>query len=102
MRRRTPIVYLVIITLVVIYGAYNFSVISREKNEKIQELAEVKAEAQALKQEIAQLEKEIGEKDSLEFVEKVAREDLGMVKPREIVYIDRAKNDMRKDQEGNS
>lgn len=50
-------------------------------------------------QEIARLEKEIEElneeiknKESLMFVEKVAREDLRMVKPREIIYIDKNKD----------
>ncbi|NMA49960.1 MAG: hypothetical protein GX947_09410, partial [Tissierellia bacterium] len=37
------------------------------------------------------LSKEIGKSGTLEFVEKVAREDLGMVKPREIIYIDKSK-----------
>ena len=30
--------------------------------------------------------------DSLEFAEKVAREDLGMVKPREVIYVDKEKD----------
>lgn len=29
--------------------------------------------------------------DSMEFAEKVAREDLGMVKPREVIYVDKEK-----------
>ena len=37
------------------------------------------------------LNKEIGKSGTLEFIEKVAREDLGMVKPREIIYIDKSK-----------
>lgn len=50
-------------------------------------------------QEVAQIEKEIEElseeiknKESLIFVEKVAREDLRMVRPREIIYIDKNKD----------
>lgn len=50
-------------------------------------------------QEVAQIEKEIEElneeiknKESLIFVEKVAREDLRMVRPREIIYIDKSKD----------
>ena len=50
-------------------------------------------------EEIAQLEKDIEElneeiknKDSLTFVEKIAREDLRMVRPREIIYIDKKKD----------
>ena len=46
-----------------------------------------------LQKEIEGLNKEIESSGTLEFVEKVAREDLGMVKPREIIYVDRNKSD---------
>lgn len=49
-------------------------------------------EVQALEKEIESLNKEIESSDTLQFVEKVARDDLGMVKPREIIYIDTNKN----------
>ena len=45
-----------------------------------------------LEMEIDKLNKEIEEKDSLEFVEKVARDEYKMVKPREIIYIDKNKD----------
>ena len=51
----------------------------------------ITAENQELQKEIDQMNKEIEESDSLQFVEKIAREELGMVKPREIIYIDRDK-----------
>lgn len=44
-----------------------------------------------LEKEIKELEKEIGESQTLQFVERVAREELGMVKPREIMVIDKNK-----------
>jgi cell division protein FtsB len=46
-------------------------------------------EVEKLEKEIDGLNKEIKNSDSLEFVEKIARDDLGMVKPREIIYIDK-------------
>ena len=49
-------------------------------------------EVQALEKEIESLNKEIESSDTLQFIEKVARDDLGMVKPREIIYIDTNKN----------
>ncbi len=52
---------------------------------------EREAEVSQLEREIEELNKEIGEKDSLEFVEKIAREELKMVRPREIMYIDKNK-----------
>lgn len=51
----------------------------------------IQSEVDNLEKDIAQLNEEIENSDSLEFVEKIAREELGMVKPREIIYIDRGK-----------
>lgn len=51
----------------------------------------------SLERDIRNLEKEIESKDSLGFVEKVAREDFKMVKPREIIYIDKNRNKNKKD-----
>lgn len=53
--------------------------------------AELEIEIGTLERDISQLNKEIENSGSLEFVEKVAREELGMVKPRERVYIDKNK-----------
>ncbi len=44
-----------------------------------------------LEKDIRDLTVELENSDSLEFVEKVARDELGMVKPREIIYIDKNK-----------
>lgn len=44
-----------------------------------------------LEEEIEELEEEIENSDSLKFIEKIAREELGMVKPREIIVIDKNK-----------
>ena len=44
-----------------------------------------------LEKDIEALNKEIENSGTLEFVEKVARDELGMVKPREIIYIDKNK-----------
>ncbi|WP_416197256.1 MAG: Cell division protein FtsB [Sporanaerobacter sp.] len=56
------------------------------------EKAEMESEVKTLNTEINEINKEIKNSDSLEFVEKVAREELKMVKPREIIYIDKSKN----------
>ena len=51
----------------------------------------IETEITDLSKDIDILSKEIEKSGTLEFVEKVAREDLGMVKPREIIYIDISK-----------
>ncbi|HLR36333.1 MAG TPA: septum formation initiator family protein [Tissierellales bacterium] len=58
------------------------------KTEKIMKEEEIVK----LKKEVKELDKEIKDSDSLEFVEKVAREELNMVKPKEIIYVDQNKN----------
>lgn len=50
------------------------------------------AEIQKLESDIDELNEEIKTSGSLEFVEKIARDELGMVKPREIIYIDKNKS----------
>ena len=51
----------------------------------------IETEINDLSRDIDILNKEIEKSGTLEFIEKVAREDLGMVKPREIIYIDKSK-----------
>lgn len=58
--------------------------LEREKSTKEEEI-------EILKSEIDGINNEIKDKDSLEFIEKVAREEFGMVKPREIIYVDKNK-----------
>lgn len=70
------------------------TMVSQQK--KISELKaqEVKKgeEIKKLEEEVNELDKEIKNSDSLEFVEKAAREELKMVKPREIIYVDKNNN----------
>ncbi len=47
----------------------------------------MKTEQEELKMEINSLKSEMKNVNSLEFIEKRAREDLGMIKPNEKVYV---------------
>lgn len=58
-------------------------------NELVERKTKEEQELSQLKNEIEQIEIDIENKDSLSFVEKVAREELKLVKPREIIYIDK-------------
>jgi cell division protein FtsB len=60
-----------------------------QKNKLEEEIAE-------LDNEITNLDAQIKESGTLSFVEKVAREEYGLVKPREIIYIDKNKVDENK------
>ena len=90
-RMNFPIVYALIILITVISFAFTMSKSISLKNQKMNILSENKDAIIKLNKEISQLQREIKNADTLEFVEKVARDDLGMVKPREIVYIDKNK-----------
>ncbi|WP_054871651.1 septum formation initiator family protein [Caloranaerobacter sp. TR13] len=46
----------------------------------------------SLNVEIAELQDKIRYADTPEFIEKIAREELNMLKPGEIIYIDKEKN----------
>ena len=89
-KRRLKLGRLLLISLVIYLSA-----IFIHQNKLINNLEEKKLktemEIKELEKDIKGLSKEIENSDSLEFVEKVARDDLGMVKPREIIYIDRTR-----------
>lgn len=74
----------------------SYLVITFVKQEKqLQELSkkkiEVEKEVLSLEAEVESMKAEIENSDSLVFVEKIARDELGMVKPREILVIDNNK-----------
>lgn len=56
--------------------------LNAERKEKVQEI-------NALENNIKNLEDKIQYSDSLEYIEKIAREELNMVMPDEIIYIDK-------------
>lgn len=65
-----------------------------------QRISKLESQKESKNEEVKELEKEIGylqEKikhtDSLDYIEKIAREELKMIKPGEIIYIDKDKNE---------
>lgn len=61
------------------------------RNQKMEIIAENNTRITTLQKDIDQMNSELKHAGSSAFIEKVAREDLGMVKPREVVYIDKSK-----------
>lgn len=53
------------------------------------EIEKKEQEIQALQSEIKTLNDDLSQVNTVEFIEKLAREKLGMVKPREIIYKDK-------------
>ena len=89
-KRRFRMGRFILIGLVIYLSAifiHQNTLINNLEDKKVKTEMEIKG----LEMDIRDLTKEIENSDSLEFVEKVARNDLGMVKPREIIYIDKNK-----------
>ena len=51
----------------------------------------VLSEISALQEDIEDLNIQVEKKGSIEFLEDTARDELGMVKPNEIIYVDRGR-----------
>lgn len=90
-KKSYPIIFAILILLSITYGARVISNSIYEGNRKLMEISSNASEIKSLKKDISDLKEEIEDSNNMEFVEKVAREDLGMVKPREIIYIDKNK-----------
>lgn len=89
-KMRFRLIHLAII-IVFIYVAVVFNKQRILMNDLEEQRAKAEEEILHLEDEIETLKYEIENSESLEFVEKVARDELGMVKPREIIFIDENK-----------
>lgn len=89
-KRGFRIIHLLLICLLV-YTLFVFSHQRTMMKELATKKVNIETQIKELSGDIDVLNKEIEKSGTLEFIEKVAREDLGMVKPREIIYIDKSK-----------
>lgn len=80
-------IYLILIVLLLIYSLFSGAKALADRNEKLKQITENESVINELNTSISELEEQIANSKSDEFIEKVAREDLGMVKPREIIYV---------------
>ncbi len=78
----------VFITLYFVVTIFNQAKLKKDLGSKMVDYQE---EIELIEDDIDELTGEIESSNSLHFVEKIAREELGMVKPREIVIIDKNK-----------
>lgn len=83
----------ILLIAVVLYTAVLFGRQRRLKRQLEAKRDRYDEEIAMLQEEIEDLEEEVENSDSLKFIEKIAREELGMVKPREIIVLDKNKND---------
>ncbi|KXO14795.1 septum formation initiator family protein [Peptoniphilus sp. GNH] len=80
-------IFVLLFAIVVIYSIFSgFRMVSL-RNEKLRQISENERVISNLNSSIDELRDEIDKSKTDEFIEKVAREDLGMVRPREIIYV---------------
>lgn len=84
--------HLIVILLIFFVGKAAISQRSMMKSLDEKKLVE-EQKMEELENSIDKLNFEIENKDSLEFIEKAAREDFKMVRPKEIIYVDKNKDE---------
>lgn len=89
-RKKLKLIH-VFLSFLFIYVAVVFFNQSKMLNELEAKKQQNISEVDKLKVEIEDLTHQVDNSNTLEFIERIAREDLGMVKPREIIYIDKNK-----------
>ena len=91
-QRRFPLALALIIIGTVLFGSVKIGKSISLRNQKLEIISENNREISDLKLEIDNLNSELENSSSTDFIEKVAREELGMVKPREVIYVDKNKD----------
>jgi cell division protein DivIC len=73
---------------------FTLSELKSEKNEKQAQLAEIEAESQ-------EIQNKIDNREDIKYIEKIARDELDMVRPNEIIYedVDRVSSDKEQKKE---
>lgn len=80
--------FYMILLVIGLYVVWIFVSQQMKLHELTEQEAAYKKRVEVLKQEVARREEEVKNGNTPEFIEKVAREQLKMVKPNEIIYID--------------
>lgn len=84
---------LIVLSVILLISLISFFK-QRVEISKLKSSYDTQKEAQeVLKQRVEDLQKEIREVNTLEYIEKRAREDLGMIKEDETLYIDDENNE---------
>ncbi|HPP31545.1 MAG TPA: septum formation initiator family protein [Soehngenia sp.] len=82
-----------LILIIIVYTTITFFNQQNMKKDLTLQKNKLEAEVKELDNEITNLDAQIKQSGTLSFVEKVARDEYGLVKPREIIYIDKNKAD---------
>lgn len=83
---------MVVMALLVVYFSYTVFGQFKKISALESELATKEETLNQIQEENENLEKEIEDSDSLSFIERIARDEYGLVKPKEVIFIDRDKD----------
>lgn len=89
-RKRLKLYHLIILFFLVYISMVGINQYKLKK-ELLSKQNEIESEISVLQSDIEDLNIQIENKGTLEFLEDVAREELGMMKDNEIIYIDKAR-----------
>lgn len=79
-------IIILFISIYILLVVVNQNKLKKDLNLKEEEVQE---DIAGLQDEIEDLNMQVKNKESIEFLENTAREELGMLKPNEIIYIDK-------------
>lgn len=96
-RKIKPMVRRIVALLLIVYIAYTLVFQQIAINEARTKEEEIKKQIEALKKENEQIKAELERMSDQEYIEKLAREKLGLIKPGEIMFIDVNYKDQNKD-----
>lgn len=87
---------LIFVLILVMFGLKIFS--QQKEIKKIKEETKLAEENEKiLEKEIESITNKINNSESIEYIEKIAREEYGMVKDNEIIYVDENREKKEKD-----
>ncbi len=87
------LVVVVVLGLIIFYFAYTLISQQISLNKKNNEIKALESQVQTAKDEAKKLEEEIDNLKDPEYIEKIARDKLGFVKPNERVFVDSNKSE---------
>src|SRR5690554_6540374 len=77
----------IILIVLVLFAAYRFYLNQREVRQIKREIARIEQELKEVERRKKELEEELGHIDDPAYIEKIAREELGLVKPGELLLV---------------
>lgn len=76
------------LVIFIIYLVFSYLSLGQKERELKKDLSIKNQEYEAILEEIELVQEELSETNTLKYIEKIAREDYDMLKPKEVIYKD--------------